>query len=247
MAGHSKWANIKHRKERADAKKGKVFSRIAKEIISAVKVGGGPDPKNNPRLRLALQKARTANMPNENVDRNIKKASSADQADYHEMTYELYGHGGVGLLVDVMTDNKNRISSEMRIATNKRGGTIASPGAVAFNFDRRGVIQVSKKNAVEDELFLAATEAGAQDFEVTDEMFIITTDPADLYTVKEAINHLGFNCEEAELIMIPKSYVECDAEIAKENLALIDWLEELEDVDAVYHNMKMPEELQESA
>jgi YebC/PmpR family DNA-binding regulatory protein len=244
MAGHSKWANIKHRKEKADAKKGKIFSRIAKEIISAVKVGGSPDPKSNPRLRIALQKARAANMPNDNIDRNIKKASSADQADYTEMTYELYGHGGVGIIIDVMTDNKNRIASEMRIATNKRGGNIASPGAVAFNFDRKGVLQISKKNAIEEELFLAATEAGAEDFEATDEMFIITTDPAHLYAVKDAINHLGFACEEAELEMIPKSYVECDVETAKENLALIEWLEELEDVDAVYHNMKIPEELQ---
>lgn len=241
MAGHSKWANIKHRKERADLKKGKIFSRVAKEIISAVKLGG-TDVKSNPRLRLALQKARTANMPNDNIERNIKKASSADQADYHEMTYELYGYGGVGIIVDVMTDNKNRIASEMRIATNKRGGTIANPGAVAFNFDRKGVIQIAKKNAVEDELFLAASEAGAEDFESTDEMYLITTDPVHLYTVKDAINHLGFACESAELEMIPKSYVECDAETAKENLALIDWIEELEDVDAVYHNMKILEE-----
>lgn len=244
MAGHSKWANIRHRKGKADAKKGKIFSRVAKEIISAVKLGGA-DAKNNPRLRLALQKARDANMPNENVERNIKKASSADQADYHEMTYELYGHGGVGIVVDVMTDNKNRISSDMRIATNKRGGTVATPGAVTFNFDRKGVLQISKKNAIEDELFLAATEAGAEDFEVGDETFIITTDPAHLYNVKEAIGHLGFACEEAELEMIPKSYVECDVETAKENLALIEWLEELEDVDAVYHNMKIPDELQQ--
>ncbi len=245
MAGHSKWANIKHRKGKADVKKGKIFSRIAKEIISATKLGG-PDSKSNPRLRIALQKARDANMPNDNIERNIKKASSIDQADYHEMTYELYGHGGVGLIVDVMTDNKNRIASEMRIATNKRGGTIASPGAVAFNFDRKGVIQIAKKNAIEDELFLAATEAGAEDFEATDDMYLITTDSTHLYAVREAIQHLGFKCESAELEMIPKSYVECEMETAKENLALIDWIEELEDVDAVYHNMKIPEELQEA-
>lgn len=241
MAGHSKWANIKHRKERADKKKGKIFSRVAKEIISAVKLGG-PDQRSNPRLRLALQKAKAVNMPNENVDRNIKKASSADQADYHEMTYELYGHGGVGIIVDVMTDNKNRIASEMRIATNKRGGNIASPGAVAFNFDRKGVIQIAKKNAIEDELFLTASEAGAEDFEVADDVYIITTDPTELYTVRDAVNHLGINCDQAELEMIPKTYVDCNAETAKENLALIDWLEELEDVDAVYHNMKIPDD-----
>lgn len=119
MAGHSKWANIKHRKERADAKKGKVFSAIAKEIISAVKVGG-PDPKANPRLRLAIQKARTANMPTDNVDRNIKKASSTDTEDFAEVTYEIYGHGGVGIVVEALTDNKNRTASDMRIATNKK-------------------------------------------------------------------------------------------------------------------------------
>jgi YebC/PmpR family DNA-binding regulatory protein len=164
MAGHSKWANIKHRKERADAKKGKLFSRITKEIISAVKQSG-PDPKSNPKLRLVLQKARAANLPNDNIERNIKKAASADQADFVEMTYELYGHGGVGLVVDIMTDNKNRVASDMRIATNKRGGTIANPGAVTFNFDRKGVIQVLKKNAIEDELFMAVSEAGAEDFD----------------------------------------------------------------------------------
>lgn len=243
MAGHSKWANIRHRKGKADAKKGKMFSRAAKEIISAAKLGG-PDPKNNPRLRLAIQKAREVNMPTDNIERNIKKASSDDQGDYFEMTYELYGYGGVGIIADVMTDNKNRISSDMRIATNKRGGVVASPGAVAFNFDRKGVLQISKKHAIEDELFLAATEAGAEDFETTDDAYIITTDPTHMLNVKEAIHHLGFDCDEAELAMIPKSYVECDVETAKQNLALIEWLEELEDVDAVYHNMKIPDELQ---
>lgn len=241
MAGHSKWANIKYRKGRADAKKGKAFSRIAKEIISAVKLGG-PDPKSNPRLKVAIIKAREANLPGDSVERNIKKASNADQADFLEMMYELYGHGGVGIIVDVMTDNKNRVASEMRIATNKRGGTIATPGAVAFNFDRKGVIQIQKKHAVEDELFLAATEAGAQDFESVGDAFVITTDPADLYTVKDAIASLGFKCDEASLEMIPKVYVDCDSETIKANLALIDWLEQLDDVDVVYHNMNMPEE-----
>lgn len=242
MAGHSKWANIKHRKGRSDAIKGKLFSKAAKEIISAVKLGG-PDPNSNPRLRLAIQKARAVNMPNDNVERNIKKASNADQADYHELTYELYGHGGVGIIADVMTDNKNRISSEMRIATNKRGGTIASPGSVAFNFDRKGVIQIAKKNALEEELFLAATEAGAEDFEATEDMYIITTDPTQMLAVKDAINHLGFPSEEAELKMLPKSFIDCDVETAKANLALIEWLEDLEDVDAVFHNMNIPEEI----
>lgn len=244
MAGHSKWANIRHRKGKADAAKGKVFSRIAKEIISAVKVGGNADPKTNPRLRLALQKAREENVPNDIIDRNIKKATNADQADYHELSYELYGHGGVGIIVDIMTDNKNRISSDIRIATNKRGGTIAAPGSVAFNFDRKGVIGISKKHAIEDELFLAATNAGAEDFEVEEEMYYLTTDPTNLYALKEAIQKLGFKTDESEIEMIPKSYVDCTVETAKANMALIDWLEELEDVDAVYHNMKFPENME---
>lgn len=245
MAGHSKWANIKHRKGRADAKKGKIFSRCAKEIISAVKLGG-PDQKNNPRLRLALQKARESNVPNEIIERNIKKASSTDQADYTEISYELYGYGGVGIIVDIMTDNKNRVSSEMRIATNKRGGTIASPGAVAFNFDRKGIIQVEKQNVKEDELFLAATDAGAEDFEVLSDMYVLTTDPIDLYAVKEAITKAGFKCLETSLEMIPRNVVDCEEENAKSNLALIEWIEELEDVDAVFHNMNIPDSLLES-
>ncbi|MFV0340688.1 MAG: YebC/PmpR family DNA-binding transcriptional regulator [Parachlamydiaceae bacterium] len=237
MAGHSKWANIKHRKGKADQKKGKIFSRCAKEIISAVKLGG-PDPKSNPRLRLAIQKAKEVNVPNEIVDRNIKKASSTDQADFTEMTYELYGHGGVGIIAEVMTDNKNRISSDMRIATNKRGGTVATPGAVSFNFDRKGVIEILKKEVNEDELFMAATEAGAEDFATDDEeLFTIITDPLNLYTVKEALQKSGYAIEEDSIQMIPKTKVEVDEETAKSNLALIEWLENLDDVDAVYHNM----------
>lgn len=236
MAGHSKWANIKHRKERSDVKKGKIFSRIAKEIISAVKVGG-VDTKGNTRLRMAIQKAKEANVPNEIVERNIKKASSADQADYFELSYELYGYGGVGIIVDIMTDNKNRISSDMRIATNKRGGNVAAPGSVMFNFDRKGVIQVPKESISEDELFLVAIEAGAEDYEVADDLYLVFTDPTALYNVKEAMVKLGINCGEADFDMIPKTYVDCNEEATKSNLALIEWIDALDDVDCVYHNM----------
>lgn len=238
MAGHSKWANIKHRKGRADLIKGKIFSRITKEIITAVKLGG-PDPKSNSRLRLVILKAREVNMPSDNIERNIKKASSADQADFSEFTYEMYGYGGVGMILDIMTDNKNRISSDVRIAMNKKGGTLASPGAVAYNFDQKGVIQVPKKNAVEDELFLAVTEAGADEFEIEDEMFIITTPPELLFQVKEAIDKMGIKCESADLQRIPKVYVECSPEDQKANLELMEYLEGLDDVDAVHHNMKL--------
>lgn len=238
MAGHSKWANIKHRKERADAKKGKIFSRVTKEIISAVKQGG-PDPKSNSKLRLAIQKAKEANLPADNIERNIKKASSPDQADFTPVTYELYGYGGVGIIVEIMTDNKNRTASDIRIATNKRGGTIASPGAVTFNFDRKGVIRIGKDKAEEEALFLAASEAGAEDFSADEDgCFVITTVPEQLAQVKEKLISQGVAVDEAEIEMIPKTYVECDEETGKANLALIEWLEDLDDVDAVYHNMK---------
>ncbi|NGX55013.1 MAG: putative transcriptional regulatory protein [Chlamydiae bacterium] len=238
MAGHSKWANIKHKKDRADKQKGKLFSRHAKEIISAVKLGG-PDPKSNSRLRLAIQKAKAINMPSDNIERNIKKAANPDQADFLPLTYEIYGHGGVGIIVDAVTDNKNRTASDMRIATNKRGGTIASPGSVAFSFDRKGVIQVGKSAIDEDKLFQEAIEAGAEDFESAEESYMITTDPSELYAVKEKLEAKGFKVDEAEIEMIPQTLIECDEETSKSNMALIEWLEDLEDVNAVYHNLDL--------
>jgi YebC/PmpR family DNA-binding regulatory protein len=239
MSGHSKWANIKRRKEKSDAKKGKAFSRCSKEIINAVKLGSSTDPKTNNKLRIAIAHAKEANFPSDNIERVIRKAASADQEMYHEIQYELYGHGGVGIILDIMTDNKNRIASDIRIATNKRGGTVTVPGAVAFNFDRKGIILLSKHHAVEEELFAVATDAGAEDFSSDDESYVITTAPADLYAVKEAVEKLGFKVDEAAIEMIPKTWVEVDAETAQANLALIEWLEGIEDVDAVYHNMKI--------
>lgn len=237
MAGHSKWANIKHKKGRADAKKGKIFSRCAKEIISAVKQGG-PDPKANTKLRLALQKAKAANVPSDVIDRNIKKASSADQADFTELTYELYGHGGVGIIVDAMTDNKNRTASDMRIATNKKGGSIGSPGSVAFNFDRKGVIQIGKDQGDEESLFMQATDAGADDFDTAEDTFIVVTPPELLYEVKDKLEDSGVAVGEISLEMIPKTTVPCDGDARAANDALIEFLEGLDDVDAIFHNME---------
>lgn len=237
MAGHSKWANIKHKKGKADAARGKLFSRITKEIISAVKTGSSTDPKSNPRLKLALQKAKDANMPNDNIERNIKKATSQDQSDYSEVTYELYGHGGVGIIADAMTDNKNRLASEMRIACNKCGGSIASPGSVAFNFDKKGVITLEKSSGTEDDIFLLASEAGAEDFEALEEVYLLTTDPQDLFSVKDKIEAQGITVEQASLEMIPKNNIEVDDETRASNEKLINWLEELDDVDMVFHNM----------
>ena len=238
MSGHSKWANIKHKKERADAQKGKIFSRMAKEIISAVKIGGA-DPKNNPRLRLAIQKAKAANVPVDNIERNIKKAAGSDRENYVEVTYEIYGHGGVGIVVEAMTDNKNRTASDMRIATNKRGGSIAQPGAVLFNFDRKGVVQVEKESIDEASLFNAVIEAGAEDLEVAQEGYMIATDSSELYAIKERLDEKGVKVFEADIEMIPKNLVECDEKVREANLALIEWLEELDDVTAVYHNMDL--------
>ncbi len=238
MAGHSKWANIKHRKERSDKKKGKIYSRAMKEIISAIRQAG-PDPKTNNKLRLAIQKAKDVNVPNEVIDRNIKKAASPDQQDFVEMTYELYGYGGVGIIADVMSDNKNRISSDMRIATNKCGGTVATPGSVSYNFERRGLIRVAKNSAEEDDLFLLVSENGADDFIPEEESYLIYTPIEAFYKVKEAIEAAAGRIEEAELAMVPKIWVEVNDEDADKNIALIERLENLDDVDAVYHNMKI--------
>lgn len=236
MAGHSKWANIKHRKMKADAKKGKAFTKVTKEIINAVKQGG-PDPKINVKLKLAIQKAKAVNLPQDNIDRNIKKASSGEQADYFEMLYELYGHGGVGILVEVMTDNKNRIASDMRIATNKKGGTIASPGAVSYNFAKKGIIQVLKSEAKEEDLFALVIENGAEDFEGEEDFYIITTPVEELMHIKDMLDEKGIKTEECSLQMLPLNFMECSAEDKEANEALIDWIEENDDVNEIYHNM----------
>ena len=237
MAGHSKWANIKHKKERADARKGKIFSRIAKEIISAVKQGGS-DPKGNIKLKIALQKAKDANVPSDVIERNIKKASSGNQSHFLEMTYEIYGHGGVGILIEAMTDNKNRTASDMRIATNKKGGALAAPGSVSFNFDQKGVLSIQKECVDEETLFLKVSDNGADDFETTVDHFIVITPPEKLYEIKESLERDGIAIEEAQLERLPKTTVHCDPTLQAANRALIDFLEGLDDVDAVFHNME---------
>ena len=213
-----------------------MFSRIAKEIISAVKTGGD-DPKGNPRLRLAIQKAKEANFPSDSVERNIKKAMSPDQEDFIQVVYEIYGHGGIGIIVEAMSDNKNRTASDMRIATNKRGGTIAAPGSVNYNFSRKGVIQVPKTSGDEETLFNSAIEAGAEDFEAADELYMLTTDATELFAVKEKLEACGIVVVEADIVMIPNLLIKCDEATRLSNQALIDWLEDLDDVNTVYHNM----------
>jgi len=238
MAGHSKWANIKHRKAKADAKKGKAFSSVTKEIIVAVK-SGGADPKSNPQLRLAITRAKAVNLPNENIERNIKKAQSKDQSNFDEVLYEVYGSGGVGILCKALTDNKNRTASDMRIATNKKGGTIAAPGSVAFNFDPFGVIQVEKGKMSSESLFEKALEVGAIDFSDEEEMCIITTHPEELFMVKEGLEKMGVEVKDSSLEMVPKTLIECNEEDKQSNLALIEFIENLDDIDEVVHNMDM--------
>lgn len=237
MAGHSKWANIKRRKEKVDAKRGKIFSRVAKEIITAVKQGGSSDPRMNARLKAAIDRAKEVNFPQDNIDRNIKKASSSDQGEYFALTYELYGHGGVGIVVEILTDNKNRTSSDMRIATNKRGGSIATPGSVLFQFDRKGVVRVMKSTIEEEKLFMIALEAGVDEIESSDEEFILFTHVDDLLEIKEKLALQGILILQAEFEQIPKTLVEVDEENRKKNEDLIDWIENLDDVDAVFTNM----------
>ncbi len=237
MAGHSKWANIKHKKGRADAKKGKAFSKVTKEIITAVKQGGA-DMKTNARLRLAIQKARAVNLPNENIERNIKKAENSD-TQYETITYELYGYGGVGIICEAMTDNKNRTYSDIRIATNKRGGVVAAPGSVSYQFDLKGIIQIPKGKIDADALLLAVLENGGEDFQDEEEAYFIVTAPDQLYQVKEDLEAAGFPSEEVSIEMIPKILVSCDPEAKEKNEALIEWLENVDDIDEVYHNMEM--------
>lgn len=236
MAGHSKWANIKHRKERADQKKGKIFSKLIKEIIVAVKQGGA-DPTTNTKLRGIIQKAKAANLPNENIERNIKKASNADQSNYHETIYEIYGVGSVGIIVEGLTDNKNRMASEIRIAINKCGGTIATPGAVSYNFEKKGVIQILSDQ--KEELFLDAIDAGAEEFDSSEDQCMITTAADQLMKVKEELDQKGYISTGATIEMIPKLLVQCSKEDQDKNLTLIEWLENLDDVDSVYHNMDL--------
>lgn len=238
MAGHSKWANIKHKKAKTDAKRGKEFSRVAKEIITAVKTGGS-DPKMNPRLRLAMQKARAVNFPSDNIERNIKKAESQDQADFQEITYEVYGKNGVGILVEVLTDNKNRSASDVRTFVSKAKASLASIGSVAYQFDKKGLIQVEADSVKDLDLFSIAIDLGAQDYETEENIIFITTSVENLCSVREGLEKEGVEMIECELVQIPKNMVTCDQETFDKNQALIDKLDDLDDVQAVYNNQEL--------
>lgn len=244
MSGHSKWATIKRKKEKTDAARGKVFTKIVRELAVAVKEGGGPDPSMNPRLRDTIAKAKANNMPNDNIDRAIKKASGElGNINYENITYEGYGVGGVAVIIDVLTDNKNRTAAEIRHALSKNGGSLGTTGCVAWMFDAKGVITVEQSEGVsEEELMMTALDAGAEDFNAEEGVYEILTDPADFSQVREALEAAGYAFLSAEMDKIPQTSVELTAEQQESVEAMLDMLEDNDDVQNVYHNAQLDEE-----
>lgn len=243
MAGHSKWHNIKRRKGAQDAKRGKIFMRHAKLIYQAAKEGGG-DPDTNPALRTAIEKAKADNVPNENIERAIKKATGGlDGANYEEITYEGYGPGGIAVIVHALTDNRNRTASEVRHAFSKHGGNLGETGSVSYMFDRKGYIVILNKDGKidEEELTLEAIDAGADDIEYEDGVFEIYTSPENFQAVKTHLEKADYVLEEAEITLIPQTYTKIDKDKEEKMLKLIEMLEENEDVQDVHHNMEISE------
>ena len=247
MSGHSKWSSIKHKKGAADKKRGQLFSKLSRAIIVAAREGG-PDPANNLALQNAVEKARSYSMPKDNIERAIARGSGADAdaAAYETVVYEGYGAGGVAILVEALTDNRNRTASDVRAAFAKHEGNLGTSGAVVWQFERRGVVLVSG-DVDEDELTLAAAEGGAEDVTLDGNTFQITAAPEDLTTVREAVEAAGFTVESSELTMVPKTTVEVEDEAtAKKILRLMDLLEENDDVQEVYSNFDIPERVLET-
>lgn len=235
MSGHNKWSTIKHKKGAADAKRGKVFTKIIKEISVAAKLGGG-DPAANPRLRTAIDKAKAENMPKDNIERAIKKgAGGMEGVNYEEIVYEGYGPGGTAVLVEVMTDNRNRSVSEVRSCFTKNNGNMGEAGCVAWMFSQKGLITLDKGIDFE-QLFEAAIEAGAEDVAEEDEQFEVMTDPTSFIEVREALEAKGFKFTNAEITMIPQTMVALEGKHAESMLKLMDKLEDCDDVQNVYAN-----------
>ncbi len=248
MSGHSKWSSIKHKKGAADAKRGKLFSKLARSIIVAAKEGGG-DPLNNLALANAIEKAKSYSMPKDNIERAISKGSGsgADADAFEAIVYEGYGPEGVAVIVEALTDNRNRTASEVRHIFTKFGGNLGTSGAVAWQFERRGVVLVSADGVDEDELFLAAADGGADDIEADGDLIQVTSAPEALQAVRGAIEAAGFPVESAELSMLPKNTVAVDDEAkARQLMRLIDALEDDDDVQEVYANFDIPEQVLEA-
>lgn len=243
MSGHSKWSNIKRKKEKTDAAKAKVFTKIGREIAVVVKQGGA-NPNENSKLKDVIAKAKAANVPNDNIERIIKKAAGeGDNTNYEELVYEGYGPCGVAVVVETLTDNRNRTAGEMRHYFDKCGGNLGQSGSVTFMFDRKGMIVIEGEGLEEDTVMEDALEAGAEDFEFDGEIFEISTEPNDLGTVRDALEEKGYTFLSAEVAYVPQtmSAIE-DPDMIVKMEKLIDMLEENDDVQAVWHNWEMPEE-----
>lgn len=240
MSGHSKFANIKHKKEKNDAAKGKIFTKIGKELAVAVKEGGSADPTNNSRLRDVIAKAKANNMPNDTIERNIKRADSdADVANYAHITYEGYGPNGTAIIVEALTDNKNRTASNVKNAFTKGNGNVGTPGCVSFMFDKKGQIVIDKEeyDGDADELMMQALDAGAEDFAEEEDSFEIFTTPEDFSAVRQTLEEAGIPMVAAEVTMIPQTYVELTDEKDIANIQkTLDMLDDDDDVQDVYHN-----------
>ena len=245
MSGHSKWSTIKRQKGVNDSKRSAMFTKVAREIAVAARVGGG-DPDANYRLRLAIEKARAINMPADNIKRSIEKATGGgDDVQYEEIVYEGYGPGGVAVLVEAATDNRNRTAAEVRSIFAKTGGQLAGSGAVAWQFEVRGLITVPRDGVDADEVALAAIDAGAADVDTEADPIEIYTDPSELEAVRKALDAAGIPVEDAESAMIAKQTVSLDADHVRKALRLVDLLEDLDDVQRVTTNVEIPEELLE--
>ncbi len=248
MSGHSKWSSIKHKKGAVDAKRGKLFSKLSRAIIVAAREGG-PDPAGNLSLQNAIEKARSYSMPKDNIERAIAKGSGADAegASFDTVVYEGYGPEGVAVLVEALTDNRNRTASDVRHAFAKHGGNLGTTGAVAWQFERKGLVLAAAEGADEEELLLAAAEAGADDVELDGSSFVVSSPPEALTAVREAVEAAGFTVESAELAMVPKATVAIsDEAVARKVLRLVEGLEESDDVQDVYVNVDIPEALLEA-
>jgi len=247
MSGHSKWANIKHKKARSDEKRGKEFTKIAKEITIAVRTGGGGDPEANSKLKLAIQKAKAINMPNENITRAIKKGTGEmDSEAIEEILYEGYAPGGVAIMLDIATDNRNRTASEVRHLFSKNNGNLGESGCVAWMFKRAGFMSISKEELTmgEEELMLAALDLGADDVREEEESFEIITSPESFMEVKDGLESQGMKLEDADIVMLPENTVEInDVDTAAKIIKLVDLLEDHDDVQNVYTNMSIPDEI----
>jgi YebC/PmpR family DNA-binding regulatory protein len=242
MSGHSKWSTIKRKKGAIDAKRGKKFTKIIKEIIIAAKEGGG-DPESNARLRLAVQNAKGANMPKDNIDRAIKKATGADAESFIETSFEGYGPCGVAVFVECLTDNNNRTVASVRSAFNKHGGNLGTNGSLTFLFERKGIFSIKTEGLKMEDVELEMIDAGAEDFEVDGDMLTVTCAKEDFGNVNKKLIELGIEPEEAGLKRIPNDTKKLDLESARKVLRLIDTLEDDDDIQFVYHNLEMTDEL----